>query len=82
MRRTCGTVIFKTIRYGGGLAAFFKDNKDYEAAEKMMKQAKAWADKAIAEAATAPIDARANPPADAVQAAPPAPQTTSQGVWQ
>ena len=57
-------------------------HSDYEAAEKMMKQAEAWADKAIAEAATAPIDARANPPADSVQTAPPAPQTTSQGVWQ
>ena len=59
-------------------------HSDYEAAERMMRQAETWADKAIAEAATAPVDEQWNKPAQAEPAPAPSPQTTSPipGVWQ
>lgn len=59
-------------------------HSDYEAAEQMMRQAETWADKAIAEAATAPVDERWKSPASDPVAPTQAPQGTSPvpGVWQ
>ena len=59
-------------------------HSDYEAAERMMRQAETWADKAIAEAATAPVDEQWNKPAQAEPAPAPSPKATSPrpGVWQ
>ena len=60
-------------------------HSDYEAAEKMMRQAEAWADKAIAEAATAPVDARQGSAPTSGDSAPttaPPSASSSSGVWQ
>ena len=52
-------------------------HSDFEAAHRMMEQAETWADKAIAEAASAPVDTRATAPA----ASPPPGEASQQGVW-
>ncbi len=59
-------------------------HSDFEAAEKMMQQAASWADKAIAEAANAPVDERWNAPTPEQPESQPASQGTSPipGVWQ
>ncbi len=59
-------------------------HSDFEAAEKMMRQAESWADKAIAEAANAPVDERWNTPTPEQPGPQATPQGTSPipGVWQ